>query len=39
MYEEREGQNQLVGLHGKMVGSSWSRAEILPEGRALSEHV
>ena len=24
---------------GKMAGPSWSQAEILPEGRALSEHV
>ena len=39
VYEERERWNQLAGLRGKMAGSSWSRAEISPEDRALSEYV
>ena len=30
VYEEKEGWNQLASLHGKMVGSSRSRAEISP---------
>ena len=38
MYEEREGEINLLVYMGKWWGLV-SQAEILPEGRALSEHV
>ena len=30
VYEEGEGWNSHIGLHGKMADSSWSQAKIFP---------